>query len=110
MSDKVYKSVWDEVTWVVKGEDELGQEMMVWLRDGVEAYEEPISNGFSESAIRQQIIELYPGIQIVRLVPGVYNNQYVWQLFYKDATHHYYCFFDFYNGEPLPEVFTLPNR
>lgn len=34
---KVYKSVWDEVCWVVEGKDESGQAVMVWIQEGKES-------------------------------------------------------------------------
>lgn len=108
--DEVWKSVWDEVCWVVQGKDESDRDMMVWLREGKDAEVRLLSEGTSESQVRAIIKESLPGINIVRLMPGIYNNQLVWQLFYKQKDHHYYRFFSFSTGEPLPEVFTLPNR
>ncbi|WMT42727.1 DUF5590 domain-containing protein [Paenibacillus sp. D2_2] len=109
-SEKVWKSVWDDVCWVVLGKNADGVEIMVWMAEGKAAVEKPLSEGVSEQQIRKIIQDQLPGINIVRLTPGIYNNQYVWQLFYKDKSHHYYRFFSFSNGEPLSEVFTLPNR
>lgn len=109
-STKVWKSVWDSVCWVVEGKDETGQEMMVWLPEGGEPIVKPLSEGVPESGIRKIIHSEYPGITIVRLVPGIYNNELVWQLFYKEKAHHYYRFFRFSDGGVLDEVFTLPNR
>ncbi len=108
--DKVWKSVWDEVTWVVQGEDASGRQMMVWLREGHDPEVRLLSDGKSESQMREIIKQSLPGIRVVRLLPGIYNNQLVWQLFYKEKDHHYYRFFSFTTGEALPEVFTLPNR
>lgn len=109
-SEKVWKSVWDEVCWVVQGKNADGIEVMVWLPEGKAAVEKPLSEGVSEPEIRKIIQDQLPGINIVRLTPGIYNNQYVWQLFYKDNSHYYYRFYSFSNGESLSEMFTLPNR
>lgn len=109
-SEQVWKSVWDEVCWVVKGKDESGRDMMVWLRKDHAPEVRLLSEGVSEDQVRTIIKDRLPGIKIVRLLPGVYNDKLVWQLFYKEKDHHYYRFFDFSNGEPLEEVFTLPNR
>lgn len=107
---EVYKSVWDKVCWVVEGKDQSGTEIMVWLPEDGAAETKPLSEGLSESQARKVIHERLPNITIVRLVPGIYNNEKVWQLFYKSKTHHYYQFFRFSDGQPLDEVFTLPNR
>lgn len=107
---KVWKSVWDEVVWVVEGKDADGQDVMVWLPVGGQAQSKPLSEGVSESQIRKIIQDDLPGISIVRLVPGIYNHELVWQLFYKEKAHHYYRFFRFSDGKPLDDVFTLPNR
>lgn len=108
--DKIWKSVWDEVCWVVKGKDESGQDVMVWLQEGKEARVSPLSDGTTEAQITKIIHERFPAIDIVRLVPGIYDDKLVWQLFYIEKAHHYYRFYDFNSGEPLSEVFTLPNR
>ncbi|WP_334071544.1 MULTISPECIES: DUF5590 domain-containing protein [Paenibacillus] len=109
-ADEVWKSVWDQVCWVVQGKDESGREVMVWLPEKGNPEVKPLSEGVSESQIRKIIKDKFPGITPVRLMPGIYNNQYVWQLFYKEKAHHFYRFFRFSDGEPLEEVFTLPNR
>lgn len=108
--DQVWKSVWDEVCWVVDGENESGEEVMVWLLEGKEPTVKLLSEGVSESTVRGIIHKNYPKIDIIRLVPGVYEGEVVWQLFYKEKEHHYYRFFRFSDGSPLEEVFTLPNR
>lgn len=109
-AEKVWKSVWDKVCWVVEGKDADGQEIMVWLPEGGQAEVKPLSEGVSESQVRTIIHDQYPGIEVVRLLPGIYNNELVWQLFYKEKAHHYYRFFRFSDGQALEEVFTLPNR
>jgi uncharacterized protein YpmB len=107
---KTWKSVWDEVCWVVEGKDESGQDMMVWLQDGKPARQSLLSDGKSLDQIHAIIVQKFPDLNIVRLLPGIYNNQFVWQLFYKENSHYYYRFFAFNSGEALDEVFTLPNR
>lgn len=109
-SDEVWKSVWDKVCYVIQGQDEAGREIMVWLPEGGKPEVRLLSEGKSEDQIRGIIKETLPEIEVVRLLPGIYNDQLVWQLFYKQQAHHYYRFFSFSTGEPLQEVFTLPNR
>ncbi|GAA0135505.1 hypothetical protein YSY43_23450 [Paenibacillus sp. YSY-4.3] len=108
--DKTWKSVWDEICWVVQGKNENGEDLMVWLPESGEPHEELLSGGTSEQQIREIVKNELPGIRIVRLMPGIYEGEYVWQLFYKEKEHHYYQFFKFSDGSILPDKFTLPNR
>lgn len=118
---KAQKSVWDEnsVYWVLTGENEAGTELMVWVRftlegkpaggdDGVYAAE--LSKGTSEQQIRSIIASQIPGVDIKRLLPGVYNGEYVWQLFYKLDGSYHYKFYRFSDGTAIGEELTLPNR
>lgn len=107
---KVWKSVWDEVCYVIEGKNENGQDVMIWLLEGKEPEVRLLSSGVSEDQINSIVRDTLPGIKVVRLLPGVYNSQLVWQLFYKQEDHYYYRFFSYSTGDPLPEVFTLPNR
>ncbi|MNZ47773.1 hypothetical protein D3C78_654990 [compost metagenome] len=108
--DQVWKSVWDEVCWVVEGKNEAGEDVVVWLLEGKEPTVKLLSEGVSESRILSIIHKDFPQVDIIRLVPGIYEGKEVWQLFYKEKAHHYYRFFSFSDGTPLSEVFTLPNR
>lgn len=109
-ADKVWKSVWDKVLWIVQGSNDQGQEMMVWLEDGKEPQKRLLSEGMSEEAIIAIINQELPNAKIKRLVPGIYNNTLVWQLFYKQQEHYIYRFYDFHTGKPLADEYTLPNR
>jgi len=115
------KSIWDEnsIYWVLTGKNESGADSMVWVRfttDGKVAegddavYAELISNGMSEREIRSIIGNELPGISIERLLPGAYNGEYVWQLFYKKDDRYYYRFYRFADGTPIGDGYTLPNR
>lgn len=108
--DKVWKSVWDKVVWVVQGSNEQGQQTMVWLEEGKQPQKSQLSEGMSEDAITAIIHQELPNITIKRLVPGIYNNTLVWQLFYKQQEHYIYRFYDFHSGKPLADEYTLPNR
>jgi uncharacterized protein YpmB len=106
----VTRSVWDEVCWVVQGQNAEGQPIMVWLQNGQPPHTETIGAGSTKQAMTARIEALMPNAHIARLVPGIYNNQYVWQLYYKEDDHYYYRFFSFSSGKALTEEFTLPNR
>ncbi|WP_138492927.1 DUF5590 domain-containing protein [Paenibacillus pinistramenti] len=106
----VTKSVWDDVCWVVEGKNASDEHIMVWIEEGKAPHAEVVNTGSTKKAIESQIKALMPDAAIKRLVPGVYNGQYVWQLYYKEKDHYYYRFFSFATGEALTEEFTLPNR
>lgn len=118
---KAQKSVWDEnsVYWVLTGKNEAGTAMMVWVRFTVEGkvadgdnavYGEELSKGTSEQQIRAIITAQLPDIKIERLLPGVYNGEYAWQLFYEQGERYYYQFYRFSDGSPIGEGYSLPNR
>ncbi|MEK5027363.1 cell wall elongation regulator TseB-like domain-containing protein [Paenibacillus sp. FSL M7-1046] len=118
---KAQKSVWDEnsVYWVLTGKNEAGTDLMVWVRftvDGKPAggdngvYAEELAKGTSEKQIRSIIASQLPGIDIKRLLPGVYNGEYAWQLFYKQEGRYYYKFFRFADGTAIGDGYTLPSK
>jgi uncharacterized protein YpmB len=118
---KAQKSVWDEnsVYWVLTGKNGAGTDIMVWVRftvDGKVAegdnavYGEELSKGTSEQKIRAIITAQLPGITIERLLPGVYNGEYAWQLFYEQGDRYYYRFYRFSDGTAIGEGYSLPNR
>ncbi|MEI2399455.1 cell wall elongation regulator TseB-like domain-containing protein [Paenibacillus phytohabitans] len=118
---KAQKSVWDEnaIYWVLTGKNDAGTELMVWVRftkEGLPAggdndlYAEELSKGTSEAQIRDIIAAQLPGITIKRLLPGVYNGEYAWQLFYKKDGRFYYSFYRFTDGSAIGEGYSLPNR
>jgi len=118
---KAQKSIWDEnaIYWVLTGDNEAGKKLMVWVRftkDGKVAegdnavYGAELSQGTSEQQIRSLIKSQLPDITIKRLLPGVYNGEYAWQLFYKQGDRYYYKFFRFTDGSPIGDGYRLPNR
>ncbi|WP_025690968.1 cell wall elongation regulator TseB-like domain-containing protein [Paenibacillus zanthoxyli] len=119
--DKAEKSVWDEnsIYWVITGKNKTGAGMMVWVRftvDGKPAqgenavHAQELSQGVSEEKMRQMIAAQIPGIKIKRLLPGAYNSEYAWQLFYQDGDRYYYRFYRFSDGEQIGDGYSLPNR
>ncbi|QUL58313.1 DUF5590 domain-containing protein [Paenibacillus tritici] len=118
---KAQKSVWNEneIYWVLTGKNEAGTEIMVWVRFTTEGkpaggandlYAEELSKGTPEAKMREIITAQLPGITIKRLLPGVYNGEYAWQLFYKKDGRYYYNFYRFTDGSAIGEGYSLPNR
>lgn len=73
-------------------------------------YAEELAKGTSEKQIRSIIASQLPGIDIKRLLPGVYNGEYAWQLFYKQEGRYYYKFFRFADGTAIGDGYTLPSK
>ncbi|ASA22885.1 DUF5590 domain-containing protein [Paenibacillus donghaensis] len=118
---KAQKSVWGEeaIYWVLTGNNAAGQELMVWVRflpggtaaEGENAvYGEEISKGTSEEQVRAIIKSQLPGIKVERLLPGVFNGEYVWQLFYQQEGIYHYKFFRFADGTEIGEGYNLPQQ
>ncbi|WP_340024401.1 DUF5590 domain-containing protein [Paenibacillus sp. FSL K6-1096] len=118
---KAQKSVWDEnsIYWVLTGSNAAGTELMVWVRftsEGKPAggenglYAEELSKGTSEAQMRKLLAGQMPDIKIKRLLPGVYNGEYAWQLFYQKEGRYYYSFYRFSDGSAIGEGYSLPNR
>ncbi|BFH61836.1 MULTISPECIES: cell wall elongation regulator TseB-like domain-containing protein [Paenibacillus] len=114
-----YKSVWDSVCWVIEGLDKENRPVMVWVRmegggkvkagEGA-VHQELLADGMSETQIKQKIQQEMPDADKMKLTPGMYNGEYVWQLFYRSKDHYYYQFYRFRDGKSIGGPFTLPNR
>ncbi|AJS58078.1 cell wall elongation regulator TseB-like domain-containing protein [Paenibacillus sp. IHBB 10380] len=113
------KSVWDTISWVIEGKDKDQRDLMVWvqftednkLASGLNAiHSELVENGLSEEQIRSKIINEIPGIEEIRIQPGMYYGEYVWQVYYLEKDHYYYRFYKFKDGSPVGDRYTLPNR
>ena len=75
---------WDESLWVVEGTDREGVAWMLWERgDGL--VKEKIDDGFSEARILAQFGVQKPHAEVVRIQPGWFANQPVWEIRYRLA-------------------------
>lgn len=119
--DKTYKSVWDKdsLYWVITGQNVDNKDIIVWVKFTEEhkpfggadtVHTELLSDGKSEAQIRAQINSDLPGAVIERLVPGMYEGEYVWQLLYNLNNETKYRFYRFQDARPIGEDITLPNQ
>lgn len=85
------KSVWDTICWAIEGLDKDNRPIMVWVtmdengkvKPGEGAvHEELLSNGMSENQIKEKATKEIPDVKKLKVVPGMYNGEYAWQLFY----------------------------
>lgn len=120
-ADKTYKSVWgeDNTYWVVTGQDQNQQDLMIWVRftddnvpvEGQDAiHAEPLDGGLSEEQMRAQILQEMPNASIRRLVPGMYEGEYAWQLLFENNGQVGYRFYRFQDGNPIGSDIILPNQ
>lgn len=122
--DNFQKFVWgqkdgeDSIYWTLSGTNKDNQDVIVWVKfdetgkplTGADAvHSELLQNGMSEAQIRQRFASEVPNGEIKRILPGVVNGIYVWQVYYHDDTHSYYRFYRFSNGEQVDLVYTIPN-
>ncbi|GAE04712.1 hypothetical protein JCM10914_767 [Paenibacillus sp. JCM 10914] len=117
---KTYKSVWgeDNKYWVISGTDQNQEEIMVWVKFTEEDLPVPgedavaqvkMSSGKSEAQIRDQIHQELPGATIKRLLPGMYEGDYAWQLHYGHNGQLGYRFYRFEDGNAIGDDIILPH-
>lgn len=110
----VYKHIWDQVSWIVKGTTTDDEELYVWLpqAEGSEPIVVKASESASEKSVRAKFELSKPDAKVKRIQPGLFNGAPVWEIFYKqttDQSHYYYSFYSFTTGEFINE-YTLPAK
>ncbi|KOR88819.1 DUF5590 domain-containing protein [Paenibacillus solani] len=119
-SEKTYKSVWGEDNnyWVVTGKDADNQDRMVWVKftdDNVPVEADNavhsllLKTGLSEAQMLAQIHQEMPDAVIKRLLPGMYEGEYAWQLQYENHDQRGYRFYRFQDGNAIGDDIILPN-
>ncbi|AOZ91308.1 DUF5590 domain-containing protein [Paenibacillus crassostreae] len=113
------KSVWNDVVWVIEGQNEEDQHMIVWVPFTSDQEvnvtsgaikSELLEDGLSRSQMMSIIQRELPDTKDIQLELGLFNGRAVWQVFYKDQDHYNYRFYRFSDGQQIGEQFTLPNR
>ncbi|MEO3947509.1 DUF5590 domain-containing protein [Gorillibacterium sp. CAU 1737] len=97
--------VGDVPMMVVQGTDSEGRNIFVWV-SGDQTHTEYADNGITKESVRTQTLEQNPGAELMRIVPGVYNDEYAWQSFYRvkgedGKKRLYYSFYRFTDGKLL---------
>lgn len=79
-----YDHTWDEKVWVVAGKDAEGKAMMVWqLSTGPLVLKE--GEFVDENAMRAQFAASHEGRPPIRMLPGWFQGEPVWELrYWKD--------------------------
>ncbi|MCL6458590.1 MAG: DUF5590 domain-containing protein [Gorillibacterium sp.] len=87
---------------IVHGVNKEGRQMFVWVGQDF-VHPEFADAGVDKETIRQKTLKSTPHAQIMRIVPGIYDKQYIWQVFYRveesvGGDLLYYEFYNFYDG------------
>lgn len=99
--DQVAHYAGDAPYVIVFGRDEAEEPLIVWVGGG-EVHERKAADGIAESRLRELLEEQSGPVEPIRLTPGVWNGQLVWEAFYKkeetDGFHYYYDYYRFSDG------------
>ncbi|UJF36149.1 cell wall elongation regulator TseB-like domain-containing protein [Paenibacillus hexagrammi] len=91
----------DEPFQIIRGEDKIGQQVVVWISDK-EVHTEVAAEAFTEDQVRETMLKKDPAIETLRILPGKLGSQYVWEVFYKKqeakGLRYYYDYYTFKEG------------
>jgi len=88
---------------VVYGEDSEQRNMIVWVGED-EIHSEYAEDGYNRNLLRLKMREIYSDIQIIKMTPGKYKDDWVWEVLYRQSPsdrHTYYDYYRFSDGELL---------
>jgi uncharacterized protein YpmB len=89
---------------IVFGANIDNEKMIVWVGNET-VHEEKANNGADRNVIRAHVNERHGEVEWVRLLPGMYANEYVWEAFFKKqeeaGIRHYYEYYRFDDGQRL---------
>ncbi len=90
---------WDETVWVVSGKDADGQDWMIFERSN-ELVRRKVSENMSKKQMLAKFSQEHGGTPI-RIIPGWFENQPVWEIRYwneKSKENQSIDFYSFYDG------------
>lgn len=94
---------WDETVWVVVGKDTEGETWMLWEREQ-ELVKKKVSENVSEEQMLAKFSTDNPGRKALRILPGWFQGQPVWEIRYRndsDAGKQSIDFYSFEDGTKL---------
>jgi uncharacterized protein YpmB len=106
---KAVRHTWDETVWVVFGKDATNVEWMVWERDN-EVIKLKVSENESEKQMLRRFKDEHNGEIPIRMLPGWFQNEPVWEVRYwseLDAERQAIDFYSFKDGSRL-KTYELP--
>jgi uncharacterized protein YpmB len=91
----------DDPVQIVFGEDKIGQKVIVWVSDK-NVHTEMASEAFTEEQVRETMRKKDPSLELLRVMPGLIESKYVWEVFYKKkdntGTRYFYDYYTFQDG------------
>jgi uncharacterized protein YpmB len=91
----------DKPLKIIFGEDKIGQKVIVWVSDN-DVHSEMAAEGFTEEQVRSLMLGKDPNFELLRVMPGMIEGKYVWEVFYKKkldtGTRYYYDYYNFKDG------------
>lgn len=109
-ADKAERFAWDETYWIVYGVSEQDEQLIAWVGER-EVHVERLDDGFSRDQLAASLEQ--QGTDLIRLIPGVWGEEYAWEAFYRkeetEGSRYYYAFYSFTTGQLLG-AYPLPMR
>ena len=94
----------DDIYRIVYGVNESGDKLIVWVSED-DVHEALVSDGITRDAVRAAVKERYGKADILRIVPGKFKEDYVWEAYFareEDGQRRfYYDYYRFTDGERL---------
>ncbi|OWA37155.1 hypothetical protein B9G55_03530 [Saccharibacillus sp. O16] len=114
------KWVWGDnsIFWVIQGKNAAGEEEYVWLKykeDGTPAegqnsvFTLPLAGTVIRDDMTVRFKAELPEAKPLRILPGIYASQYVWQIFYQQGDMKYYRFYSMKDGAAVGKTVELPD-
>lgn len=106
------KHVWEEVTWVAEGKDQLDQEIYLFMLANGEIETFDKSKIFSEQDLLERFQREKPESDVIRISPGRLRGGPAWEIYYTEPSgkgvSHFYSFYRFDESAELLDTFRLP--
>jgi uncharacterized protein YpmB len=102
-ASKVEKFVGEQAYTIIHGEDKIGKKLIVWVGEN-QIYSQMAADGVTSEQIKAFTLARQPTANIRRMIPGVWNGNLVWEVFYKTAAEetnpdrYYYDYYSFKDG------------
>jgi uncharacterized protein YpmB len=100
-ASKVESFYGDQPMHIVFGEDKIGHKVIVWVTDK-DVHAEMADDAFTEEQVREIMLKKDPNLELMRVMPGFIEGQYVWEVFYKKqidgGTRYFYDYYKFHDG------------
>jgi uncharacterized protein YpmB len=94
--DEAVIHTWDETVWVVTGKDSAGETWMLWERKA-ELVKRKVSENMSKKRMLAKFSEEHAGLEPIRVLPGWFKDQPVWEIRYWNEAAREHQSIDFYS-------------